>query len=317
MQKRVLICGASGFIGRNLFEYLSQRSDLDVYGTYLNRKFSESNKLLKADLTDNKRARTITMGVDVVINAAAITDGSGAVAADPGKYVADNNRINTNLIESVCRNGVAHFVLLSCSILYPWKNIGPVKEGSVDLSEIHPKYFMFAQLKVFAEDMCKFYSRLGHTRFTVVRHSNIYGPYDKFSTRGHVFGATVAKIMSPENEKVVVWGDGHEVRDLLHVSDLIRLFEIALNHGNPYDVFNAGSGYPVSVRELVEKINSISGRNLPVDYDLSRPSIDTKIILDITKAKEILGWQPQIDIDEGIRQTIDWHLKNREAKNER
>lgn len=313
-KKRVLICGASGFIGRNAFEYLSQRPDLDVYGTYLNRRFLESEKLLKADLTDPEWAKTVTRDIDVVINAAAVTDGSGAVAADPGKYVADNNRINTNLIESAHQNGVSNFILLSCSILYPEKNTAPVKEGPVDLSKIHPKYFMFAQLKVFAEDMCKFYSGLGKTRFTVIRHSNIYGPYDKFGPRGHVFAGTVAKVMSPENERVVVWGDGHEVRDLLHVSDLVRFFEVTINYGNRYDVFNAGSGCSVSVKELVEKINSISGRNLPIHYDLSKSSIDTNIILDTAKAKEILGWQPEIDIDKGIRQTIDWYLKNKETR---
>ena len=236
-KRRVLVCGANGFIGRNLFEHLSRRLDLDVYGTYLNRRFSKSEKLLKADLTNNRRARIATRGMDVVINAAAVTDGSGAVASDPGKYVADNNRINTNLIESAHENGVSHFVLLSCSILYPEKNTAPVKEEDLtDLSQIHPKYFMFAQLKAFAEDMCKFYAGIGKTRFTVVRHSNIYGPYDKFSARGHVFGATVAKLMSPEKDKVVVWGNGNEARDLLYVSDLVRFFEMILDYGNRYDV---------------------------------------------------------------------------------
>lgn len=310
MKKKVLVCGASGFIGRNLFEALSKRLDLDVYGTYLSREFLKSRKLIKTDLTNKEWARTVTRGMDIVINTAAITDGSGAVTANPIKYIADNNRINTNIIESVHENGVSNFVLLSCSILYPEKNASPVKEGPVDLSKIHPKYFMFAQLKVFAEDMCKFYSELGKTRFTVVRHSNIYGPYDKFSVRGHVFAATVAKIMSPKNERVVVWGDGHESRDLLHVYDLVRFFEMILNYGNRYDVFNVGSGCSISIKELVDKINLISGKNLPVHYETTKPVIDTNIVLDITKTWEILGWQPKIDIDEGIRQTIEWYKSN-------
>src|SRR3989344_8074347 len=105
--RKVLICGASGFIGRNLFESLSQRSDMDVYGTYLSRRFSKREKLIKADLTDKEWARTVTQRMDIVINCAAITDGSGAVASNPERYITDNIRINTNVIESAYENKVS------------------------------------------------------------------------------------------------------------------------------------------------------------------------------------------------------------------
>ena len=315
--KKLLICGASGFIGRNLFEHLSKRSDLDVYGTYLTRRFQESAKLIRADLTDREWARTVTRGMDFVINAAAVTDGSGAVASDPDKYITDNIRINMNLIESAHTNYVSHFTFLSCSVVYPANNAELVKEVDVDVNKIHPKYTGAKLVKLHGEDLCNFYASLGRTRYTVVRHSNVYGPYDKFdSARGHVFAATVTKIMTAaDNETVIIWGEGREKRDFLHVSDLIRFFELILNHGNRYDVLNAGSGKTLTVRELVNKINLISGRNLPIRYEASRPSIDTDIILDTTKAREALDWQPDVDIDEGIRQTIDWYLKNKGERN--
>ena len=315
--KKVLICGASGFIGRNLFEHLSKRSDLDVYGTYLTKRFQENAKLFRADLTNKEWARTVTRDIDFVINTAAVTDGSGAVASDPDKYITDNIRINMNLIESAHTNYVSHFTFLSCSVVYPANNAELVKEVDVDVNKIHPKYTGAKLVKLHGEDLCNFYASLGRTRYTVVRHSNVYGPYDKFDTaRGHVFVATVTKIMAAaDNETVTVWGEGREKRDFLHVSDLVRFFELTLNDGNCYDVFNAGSGKALSVRELVNKINSISGQNLPIRYEASRSSIDTNIILDTTKARETFGWQPRIDIDEGIRQTIDWYLKNKGERN--
>ena len=311
--KKVLICGASGFIGRNLFEHLSKKSDLDVYGTYLTKIFQESDKLFRADLTNREWARIVTRGMDFVINAAAATDGSGAVASNPDKYITDNIRINMNLIEGAHINHVSHFTFLSCSVVYPANNAELVKEVDVDINKIHPKYAGAKLVKLHGEDLCSFYASLGRTRYTVVRHSNIYGQYDKFDTaRGHVFAAMVTKIMTAaDNETVTVWGEGREKRDFLHVSDLIRFFELILNHGNCYDVLNVGSGKVLSVRELVNKINSISGRNLPIHYEASRSSIDTNIILDTTKAREAFGWQPHIDIDEGIRQTIDWYLENK------
>lgn len=315
MPKKILVCGASGFIGRNLFETLSAKPGLEVYGTYLQNMASHQlkphNHLQKADLTDKALAKMVTKNMDVVINTAAITDGSGSIAYSPAKYIADNIRINTNLIESSYENKVPHFIFLSCSIVYPAKNCVPVKETGVDISKIHPKYFMGARIKIFAEDMCRFFAELGDTRFTIVRHSNIYGPHDKFdTTRGHVFAATMAKVMA--TDKVVVWGNGSEKRDLLHVSDLVKAFESVIDREpNIYDVFNIGSGQSVTVGELVSKINSISSMNLPIQYDTSRPTIDTNIILDITKAKDVLGWHPQVDLDSGIWQTIDWYLKNK------
>jgi len=316
--RKVLICGASGFIGRNLFESLSQRSDMDVYGTYLSRRFSKSEKLIKADLTDKEWARTVTQRMDIVINCAAITDGSGAVASNPERYITDNIRINTNVIESAYENKVSNFIFLSCSIVYPWINRNPAKEQDVDLANIHPQYFMGSRLKLFSEDLCLFLSGLSNNRtgFTIIRHSNLYGPHDKFNLdKSHVFAATLTKIMEArEGQTINVWGHDKQSRDFLHISDFVRFIDVLINIKTiNYQTINAGSGKLTLIRDVASKINSVSGRNLPIKFDLSKPSIDTSIFLELSKAKS-LGWQPEIDIDQGIRQTIDWYLKNKKGE---
>ncbi len=311
-KKKVLIYGASGFIGRNLFEGLSENKDLDVYGTYLANKELNADPprshLWRADLTDRYTARRLTEGFDIVINAAAVTDGSGAIAKNPAGYVADNMLINSNLIEAAHLNKIGQFIFLSCSIVYPKHNLKPVDELSVHEREIEPAYRIWAKLKLFGEELCRFYSDLGQTRFTVLRHSNIYGPYDKFDlARGHVFAATIAKVMSTA-DTVTVWGDGSEKRDFLHVQDFVTAVRLVMEKSlTNYEVFNIGSGTLLSIKELVDKINNISGRNIPVIYDVARQSIDTTIALDTSLARNVLGWQPHIDIDYGIRQTIDWY----------
>lgn len=312
-RKKILICGASGFIGRNLFEHFEKLGDhYEVFGTYFKNPFRISNpRLIPADLRDRDTALRATTNMDGVINAAALTAGSGAL--DPAEYIPSNNRINTNLVEAAYKNKVEQFVFLSCSILYPDRNPFPVRETDTDFARIHPQYRIWAYLKIFGEEMCRFYAGLGQTRFTVIRHSNIYGPHDKFDARGHVFAATIAKVMNgTKSEGVAVWGNGQEKRDFLHVSDLVRFVELALNYGNRhnrYEVFNVGSGRAVTVKELVEKINSLSGRNLPVHYEVSKPTLDTDIILDTAKAKKIFGWQPEVSLDKGIQETIEWYKK--------
>ena len=122
--------------------------------------------------------------------------------------------------------------------------------------------------------------RISDIRFTVIRHSNIYGPHDKFDLkRSHVFGATVSKVMTAE-KKVMVWGDGSEKRDLLYVDDLCSFVDMSIiNQKSQFEVFNCGLGEAVSIRELVERIIIHSGKNLEIEYDLSRPSIKTSLFL--------------------------------------
>lgn len=185
--KKILVCGASGFIGRNIFEALSKKLDSKVYGTYFNSQVPENEDLDWIDLTNKKYVLEATRGMDVIIHAAAVTDGSAAVNLDPAGYIADNIRINTNIAEAAYKNKISHLIFMSCSVMYPHSS-KPLKESEADLSKIHPRYFMGARLKVFAENLCKFYAGLGETRFTIIRHSNIYGPYDKYDlNKSHVF----------------------------------------------------------------------------------------------------------------------------------
>jgi len=313
--RKILVCGASGFIGRNLFEFLSQRADLDVYGTYLTNedlnKQPPHRRLWRVDFTNLESARKITSGFDIIINAAAVTDGSGAVKAHPERYIAASNRINTNLIEATHDNGTPQFVFLSCTMMYP-SSSRPLSEEEIELTNI------YAWIKVFAEQLCQFYSKLGRTKYTVIRHSNIYGPYDKFDLdRSHVFAATITKVMAgADSGKITMWGRGSEKRDFLHISDLLKFIGLVIDKADhEYDVFNVGLGQSFSVKELVERIVSISGKKLTTEWDVSKPSSNNETLIDIRKAERILGWKPAIDLNEGIRQTIDWYLKNKGERN--
>lgn len=324
MKKKVLICGASGFIGRNIFERLSKREDFDVYGTYLNNQsFSGSpltpnSKLWRVDFTDRNSAIKLTAGFDCIIHAAALTYGLGAVKTDPVTYIAHNIVMNTNIAEAMRINNIPHLIFMSCSVVYA-NSPQPQTEEEVDLDFVHPQYFMGARIKISMEDLCNFYSRHCNSRFTMIRHSNIYGPYDKFDLeKGHVFAATIKKVVSAkDNGEIVIWGKGKEKRDFLYVSDLVDFIEIIVSgkfiigeFTPQFNVLNVGSETGISVSELVEKIVKISGKNIKIRYDPSKPSLRNCIILDCKKAWEMTGWQPKVDLDQGIRQTIDWLIGN-------
>jgi nucleoside-diphosphate-sugar epimerase len=138
--------------------------------------------------------------------------------------------------------------------------------------------------------MCKFYSKFNRTKFTVIRHSNIYGPYDKYDLeKSHVFGATITKVMNAVDNKITVWGQGLEKRDLLYINDLISFIEAAIEkQESNFEIFNVGLGEFIRIMDLVDKIIFHCKINLEVVHDLSKPSIPTSISLDCSKAKKLL-----------------------------
>ncbi len=312
--KKILICGATGFIGRNIAERYAQNDVFDVYGTYCKSEpFNHPDiKMIKTDLTNKEDVDRIVSGKDIIIQAAASTSGSKDILSKPYIHVTDNVLMNSLIFRSAFENHVSHVVFFSCSIMYQ-SGSAPVAEHDFDANaEIYSSYFGAGWTKVYIEKMCEFFSRISNTKYTAIRHSNIYGPYDKYDLeKSHVFGATLTKVLTAKDGKISVWGSGEEERDLLHVSDLTDFVEMIIaRQQRPFELYNVGYGSSISVSDLVKKIISISKTDIDVEYDLSKPSIKTKLCLDISRARNSLGWTPQISLDEGIRNTIDWYRIN-------
>lgn len=313
-KKRVLVCGATGFIGRNIAEALAEDPAYEVRGAYLKSKPFENPKvkLIQADLTNAAEVSRLIPGTDILIQAAATTSGAKDIVNKPYYHVTDNAVMNSLLFRAAFEHRVSQVVFFSCTVMYA-SGEKPVREADFDASqEIYKNYFGVGWTKVYLEKMCEFYSRIGGTRYTVIRHSNIYGPHDKFDLeRSHVFGATMTKVLTARDGKVTVWGDGSEERDLLYISDLVDYVRLALaEQTSPFELQNVGLGSAISVADLVKRIIRHSGQEIHIEYDRSKPSLKTRLCLDISKAKAALGWSPQVSLDGGIRKTMEWYREN-------
>ena len=310
----MLICGATGFIGRNMAEYFAQQDGLEVFAVYHNRPSFECPGIqwVHADLTHIEDVGLCVTGMDVIIQAAATTSGSKDIVTRPYIHVTDNAVMNSLIFRAAYDHKVSNVVFFSCSVMYP-SSPTPLKETDFTADkELHAKYFGVGWTKVYLEKMCDFFSRLGTTRYTVLRHSNIYGPHDKFDLeKSHVFGATMTKVLSSTNGKVVVWGEGKEERDLLYISDLIRFVQMAIEkQDDPFCLCNVGYGSSFSIADLVQKIITASKKEIAIEYDTSQPSIPTRLALDCTKAKELFDWEPEVSLETGIQKTMEWYRSN-------
>jgi GDP-L-fucose synthase len=313
--KRILICGATGFIGRNLLDFYYQKNNYNIRAVHFNRPAIEGYdgvEWVKADLRNPESVKQVLQDIDIVLQFAATTSGAKDIMTRPYIHVTDNAVMNSLLLRECYEQNIEHFVFPSCTVMYQPSPNALAESDFNGNDELFPTYFGVGNTKIYIEKMCEFFSRLGKTKHTVIRHSNMYGPYDKYDLeRSHMFGATITKVMTSTDGKINVWGTGEEARDLLYVEDLVKFIDCAIEKQESlYELFNVGIGKAVQVKDVVSKIISHSGKNLEIIHDLSKPTIPTSLFLDCTKAKEKLNWEAETDLDTGIIKTLNWYKKN-------
>ncbi len=313
-KKKILILGASGFIGYNCLIHFAKNKNYIVSGTYNNNKPKNIKgvKLYKIDLTNIEKIKNIFKGVDILIQAAATTSGAKDILSKPYMHVNDNAIMNSFVTKIAYDNQIKHVIIFSCTVMYKSSKYA-LKEDDFDPNdEMYDKYFGAGWMKVFVEKMSEFYSRFKVNKYTLIRHTNIYGPYDKFDLeKSHVFGATITKVINNKKSIIDVWGDGKEKRNFLYVSDLMRFIDLVIKKQKTYfEVFNVGSKDSISVADLVKQIILISKKNILIEYQKTKPTLKTDILIDSSKAKKIVGWEPKVSLSQGIKKTILWYKKN-------
>lgn len=327
---RILVLGGTGFIGRNMTEHFAALGH-DVMATLHTGEGDNLPNVHRwwGDLREPVAVNSLIKGwlPDIIIHAAATTSGSRDIVNTPALHVTDNAVMGSYIFRAAAEAGVKHVIFFSCSVMYP---DGHVNEETPPAP--HPKYFGVAHTKLYLEKLCEFYSNLPGpegtaTKFTAIRHSNIYGPYDKFDLeRSHLMGATIAKVMReewpPTEEmtaseilrrwgKISVWGNGEEKRDLLYVSDLCDFVQLVVEKQDAsFKLYNCGYGISFSVNDIVQRVIDASGKSLTIDHNLAAPTIPTSLSLDCTKAQRELGWNPNVTLPDGIRKTLDWYERH-------
>ena len=219
--------------------------------------------------------------------------------------------MNSWIFREAMRTKVGHLLFPSCTVMYQPKEHAQSETDWSPLDEIYPAYFGVGNMKVFCEKMCDFYSRIGKTKFTAFRHSNVYGPHDKFDLdKCHVVPAFINKIINAD-EVLEIWGRGRASRDIIYIDDLIEFIDKCIeNQESNYEMYNCGAGHAYPILKLAEIIMNLNNKSLKFEFDVSKPDIPTTVILNCNKAKKDLGWEPTTSVYEGLKKTSEWYIKN-------
>lgn len=299
---RILLSGAAGFIGGHLYKYLVDRG-YDVVGI---DNFSRPNRyildmlresgldVLKVDVR-NLPGWRFEEGFTNFIHLAAYIDVDESMAK-PEIYFDNNVGGTSAALEYARRTGVEKFILASSAAVYGEPEYLPIDEGH-PLRPLSP----YGYSKVLGEQLLEMYSKVYGIDGIVLRIFNVYGPGQSGGYAG-VISRFIDRVST--GEPPIIYGDGLQTRDFIHVWDVCIAFEKALTYESGYSVFNIASGKSISINELANLIIKLSGLDLEPLYSDARPGDIRQSRADISRAREALGFEPSIDLEEGIRRLL-------------
>jgi GDP-L-fucose synthase len=302
--KRIVVTGGAGFLGRAVCRVLAGRGvPAERLVVPRRRDFDLTVEADVARLYEQARP-------DVVIHLAAEVGGIGANMAHPGRFFYANMAMGLHLVEHARRAGIEKFVHTGTVCAYP--KHAPIPFREQDIWNGYPEEtnapYGVAKKAVFV--MLDGYRREYGLASAVAVPVNLYGPNDNFDpASSHVIPALIRKCeearlaAAPE---VVCWGTGAATREFLHVDDaaegIVRAAEVM---DDPLPI-NLGGGQEITIRDLVDKIAAACGYTGRITWDASKPDGQPRRALDISRARNLLGWAPQQDFDAGLAATVAW-----------
>ena len=304
--QKVLVTGGAGMIGRELVKLLLGRG-ANVYVADLKEPEDMRDKVnfVKVDLREFSSCLEICEGMDYVFNLVGIKCSPRVCIEEPAKIMGPMMQFNTNMLEAAMHHNIKWYLYTSTVGVYQPAEI--LREDDVWSTQPSKNDWFGGWAKRMGELQCLAYQKqYGEGKCSIVRPANVYGPHDNFDLdSAMVIPSLIRKAFSDDVLKV--WGDGSAVRDFIHARDVARgmIFVVENKITEP---LNLGSGDEISIRRIAQAVAKEA--KVDIDWDLSKPTGDPRRVFDMTRAK-LHGFEPLITIEDGIKETIEWYLKNK------
>jgi GDP-L-fucose synthase len=250
---------------------------------------------------------------DVVIDAAAKVGGILANNNYPYQFLMENMQIQNNLIEAAHLGSVKKFIFLGSSCIYPKFAPQPLKEDYLLTDSLEPTNEWYAIAKISGVKLCEAIRKQYGKDFVSLMPTNLFGPFDNFDLQtSHVLPAMLRKFHEAKENKqahVILWGSGEPMREFLHVDDLAQAVIFALENILPENLYNVGTGSDVTIKELAQTIQKLTGYTGVIKWDTSKPDGTLRKLMDSSKMNS-LGWNAKYSLNNGLKHTYEWFLKN-------
>jgi len=313
MARRVLVTGGSGFLGRHIVATAKARGHEVL-----------APRSAEMDLEDREAAFAYVSGalekagrIDVLLHSAAYYGGIGINQTEPATIFARNTQMAVNAFEIVREFKIRKILPIGSACSYPGYLAGDLKEERFWDGRLHESVEAYG----FSKKIQLVAQRAYHKQYGVESNhlvlTNLYGAHDVFTEyRSHVVSALIKKFTDAKG-KVVLWGDGSPVREFLYVKDAAEAIVRAVDLEHSLEPINIGTGVGTSIRELAELIGRLTDFQGEIVWDTSKPGGVARKVLDVGRMRQVLGWYPAYSLEDGLRETIEWYLPNKESANKR
>ena len=304
--KNVLVTGGAGFIGSNLVSYLiSNGNSVTVLDNFISGYRSNlhpfpSVRIIEGDIRDKNAVEEAMSGAEVVFHMAASVGNKRSI--DYPLIDADINVMGTlQILEAARKMGVRKIVTSSSAGIFGELKTIPIKEDH----PIEPDT-PYGCTKLCEEKLCLSYAKLYDIEAVCLRYFNVYGPNQRFDAYGNVIPIFVFRMI--RNETLTIYGDGEQTRDFVHVDDVVQANINAANTEGVNGAFNIASGKSITINQLV-KIISKNNNSIDVEYAPNRPGDVRDSLADLSLAQQKINYTPQVDIESGVKEYIQWARK--------